>query len=132
LDGKRTEVYDLVKDMNAEIRSIAGIFLGAKVLSVRHTGSVIPRGTTRLTTLPEKVKVLDTHGYGAIISLLKNGGKKYLAIVNRSLMDTMELTFYADPSVKRVLKDGSLVSTESYTATLLISPGDILIYLLEK
>lgn len=43
LDGKRTEVYDLVKDMNAEIRSIAGIFLGAKVLSVRHTGSVIPR-----------------------------------------------------------------------------------------
>jgi hypothetical protein len=47
-------------------------------------------------------------------------------------MDTMELTFYADPSVKRVLKDGSLVSAESYTATLLISPGDILIYLLEK
>lgn len=132
LDGKRTEVYDLVKDMNAEIRSIAGIFLGAKVLSVRHTGSVIPRGTTRLTTLPEKVKVLDTHGYGTIISLLENGGKKYLAIVNRSLMDTMELTFYADPSVKRVLKDGSLVSAESYTATLLISPGDILIYLLEK
>lgn len=132
LDGKRTEVYDLVKDMNAEIRSIAGIFLGVKVLSVRHTGSVIPRGTTRLTTLPEKVKVLDTHGYGAIISLLENGGKKYLAIVNRSLMDTMELTFYADPSVKRVLKDGSLVSAESYTATLLISPGDILIYLLEK
>lgn len=109
LDGKRTEVYDLVKDMNAEIRSIAGIFLGAKVLSVRHTGSVIPRGTTRLTTLPEKVKVLDTHGYGTIISLLENGGKKYLAIVNRSL-----------------------VSAESYTATLLISPGDILIYLLEK
>lgn len=106
--------------------------LGAKVLSVRHTGSVIPRGTTRLTTLPEKVKVLDTHGYGTIISLLENGGKKYLAIVNRSLMDTMELTFYADPSVKRVLKDGSLVSAESYTATLLISPGDILIYLLEK
>ena len=85
LDGKRTEVYDLVKDMNAEIRSIAGIFLGAKVLSVRHTGSVIPRGTTRLTTLPEKVKVLDTHGYGAIISLLENGGKKYLAIVNRKM-----------------------------------------------
>ena len=44
---------------------------GAKVLSVRHTGSVIPRGTTRLTTLPEKVKVLDTHGYGTIISLLE-------------------------------------------------------------
>ena len=132
LDGKRTEIYDLVKDMNAEIKSIAGIFLGAKILSVRHTGSVIPRGTKRLTNLPEKVKVLDTHGYGAIVSLIENGDKKYLTIVNRSLKDTMELTFYADPSVKRVLKDGSLVQADTYTATLMISPGDILIYLLEK
>ena len=132
LDGKRTEIYDLVKELNAEIRSIAGIFLGAKVLSVRHTGSVIPRGTTRLTSLPEKVKVLDTHGYGAIVSLIENGDKKYLTIVNRNLKDTMELTFYADPSVKRVLKDGSLVQADTYTATLMISPGDILIYLLEK
>lgn len=132
LDGKRTEIYDLVKEMNAEIKSIAGIFLGAKKLSVRHTGSVIPRGTKRLTNLPEKVKVLDTHGYGAIVSLIENGDKKYLTIVNRSLKDTMELTFYADPSVKRVLKDGSLVQADTYTATLMISPGDILIYLLEK
>lgn len=132
LDGKRTEIYDLVKEMNAEIKSIAGIFLGAKILSVRHTGSVIPRGTKRLTNLPEKVKVLDTHGYGAIVSLIENGDKKYLTIVNRSLKDTMELTFYADPSVKRVLKDGSLVQADTYTATLMISPGDILIYLLEK
>lgn len=132
LDGKRTEIYDLVKEMNTEIKSIAGIFLGAKILSVRHTGSVIPRGTKRLTNLPEKVKVLDTHGYGAIVSLIENGDKKYLTIVNRSLKDTMELTFYADPSVKRVLKDGSLVQADTYTATLMISPGDILIYLLEK
>ena len=132
LDGKRTEIYDLVKEMNAEIKSIAGIFLGAKILSVRHTGSVIPRGTKRLTNLPEKVKVLDTHGYGAIVSLIENGDKKYLTIVNRSLKDTMELTFYADPSVKRVLKDGSLVQADTYTAALMISPGDILIYLLEK
>ena len=132
LDGKRTEIYDLVKEMNAEIKSIAGIFLGAKILSVRHTGSVIPRGTKRLTNLPEKVKVLDTHGYGAIVSLIENGDKKYLTIVNRSLKDTMELTFYADPSVKRVLKDGSLVQADTYTATLMISPGDISIYLLEK
>uniref|UniRef100_UPI003A921665 hypothetical protein n=1 Tax=Parabacteroides faecis TaxID=1217282 RepID=UPI003A921665 len=122
LDGKRTEIYDLVKEMNAEIKSIAGIFLGAKILSVRHTGSVIPRGTKRLTNLPEKVKVLDTHGYGAIVSLIENGDKKYLTIVNRNLKDTMELTFYADPSVKRVFKDGSLVQADTYTATLMISP----------
>ena len=132
LDGKRTEIYDLVKEMNAEIKSIAGVFLGAKVLSVRHTGTTIPRGTKRLTLLPEKVRVLDTHGNGAIVSLFENAGKKYLAIVNRSLVDAMELTFYADPSVKRVLKDGTLIPADAYTATLTVSPGDIVLYLLEK
>lgn len=132
LDGKRTEIYDLVKGMNAEIYNIAGIFKGAKVLSVRHTGTKIPRGTVRLTTLPENVKVLDTHGAGAVISVLENKGKKFLVIVNRHLADTMELTFYAAPSVKRVLKDGSLVSADTYTSTLRVDPGDILIYLLKQ
>lgn len=132
LDGKRTEVYDLVKLMNAEIKSIAGIFAGAKIGSIRHTGTSIPRGTKRLTTLPEQVKVLDTHGSGAVISEFRNGNRHYLAIVNRNLKDMMDVTFYAEPGVMRVLKDGSLVPAEAYTATLKVLPGDILIYLLKK
>mgnify|MGYP000269152034 CR=1 FL=1 len=38
--------------------------------------------------------------------------------------------FFADSSVKRVLKDGSLVNADKYTPTLNVQPGDILIYLL--
>lgn len=130
LDGKRTDVYDLVKDMNLELKLISNIFWGAKVLSVRHTGEKIPIGTKRLTTLPSEVKVLDTHGSGAIVSILENRGKRYLLIVNRSLKDIMQCTFFADSSVKRVLKDGSLVNADKYTPTLNVQPGDILIYLL--
>ena len=76
-----------------ELKLISNIFWGAKVLSVRHTGEKIPIGTKRLTTLPSEVKVLDTHGSGAIVSILENRGKRYLLIVNRSLKDIMQCTF---------------------------------------
>ena len=56
LDGKRTVAYDRVRAMNQELKALSGIFVGAKVISVRHTGDRIPRGTKRLTALPEPVK----------------------------------------------------------------------------
>lgn len=128
LDGKRTEVYDLVKEMNQEIQKIATVFLGAKVLSVHHTGNQIPVKTRRLTLLPDKVKALDTHGSGAIVSILKNRDKKYIVIVNRDFQQEMKLTFVADESMKRILKDGSVVPANNYTGTMTVLPGDIMIY----
>ena len=47
LDGNRTPVYDLVKAMNAELQARADIFVGDKVLQVRHTGETVPPGVTR-------------------------------------------------------------------------------------
>lgn len=129
LDGKRTEVYDLVKEMNEEINRISGVFLGAKVLSVHHVGNFIPRKTRRLTTLPDKVKVLDTHGAGAIVSILENKSNKYIVIVNRDFKRNMKLTFAADDTMKRILKDGSIVPANSYTGTLSVLPGDIMIFM---
>lgn len=128
LDGKRTEVYDLVKEMNLELQKLSSVFLGAKVISVHHTGKHIPTHTRRLTTLPEKVKALDTHGSGAIISQLEKGDNKYIIIVNRDFQREMQLTFVADDSVQRILKDGSLVPANHYTSTMTVLPGDIMIY----
>ena len=53
LDGRRTVAYDLVRQVNGEIKALSGVFAGAKVKWVRHTGKTIPRGTQRLTKLPE-------------------------------------------------------------------------------
>ena len=128
LDGKRTVAYDRVRAMNQELKALSGIFVGAKVISVRHTGDRIPRGTKRLTALPAPVKVLETEGTGAVVSLLENKGRLYLLIVNRDYERPMRLTFYADESVGRVLKDGSIVPAQAYTGVLEVDPGDAMIY----
>ncbi|WP_300284234.1 hypothetical protein [uncultured Alistipes sp.] len=129
LDGKRTEAYDRVKAMNEELRNLSGVFLGAKVNWVRHTGPKIPRKTVRLTALPEPVKVLETEGTGAVVSQLENGGRTFLVIVNRDYLKSMKLTFYAGPSVKRILKDGSIVPSDAYKGVMEVDPGDAVIYM---
>ena len=55
-----------IKAVNKEIQDIAGVFVGSKVVSVHHTGTIIPRGTTRLSALPWAIKVLETEGTGSI------------------------------------------------------------------
>jgi len=40
----------------------------------------------------------------------------------------MKLTFVADESMKRILKDGSVVPANNYTGTMTVLPGDIMIY----
>ena len=43
-DGTRTEVYERVKQLNAEIRALSPVFRGAKVVKLGHLGP-LPRGT---------------------------------------------------------------------------------------
>ncbi|MEO9004328.1 MAG: hypothetical protein ABI288_06310 [Ginsengibacter sp.] len=128
LDGKRTEVYDRIRLMNNEITNLSWVFMGAKVVSVAHTGETIPLGTKRLVNLPERVKVLETTGTGALVSELKNGTNSFLVILNRDFINPMKLTLYCDPSVRKVLKDGSLVAANDYKNTMEIDAGDAAIY----
>lgn len=128
LDGKRTEVYDRISLISKEIKSLSWVFLGAKVVSVAHTGETIPLGTKRLVKLPETVKVLETTGTGAVVSELKNGKNSFLVIINRDFINPMKLTLYVDPSVKRVLKDGTSVPANDYKNTMEIDAGDVAIY----
>lgn len=128
LDGKRTEVYDRIRLINKEIKDLSWVFLGAKVVSVAHTGDTIPLGTKRLVKLPEAVKVLETTGTGALVSEMENGKNSFLVIVNRDFKNPMKLTLYCDPFVKKVLKDGSSVPANDYKNTMEIDAGDVAIY----
>jgi hypothetical protein len=125
---KRNDTYDRAKLVNSEIHNLSGVFLGAVVVDVWHTGKEIPGHTRRLETLPDKVKRLDTGDSGAVVSLLKKGNRRSLVIVNRSITDMMKLTFVADGDVKRVLKDGTLVPASAYADTMEVEPGDAMIY----
>lgn len=54
--GKRTVVYDRVKQVNAEIRALSQAFLSAEVLRVGHTGD-LPRGTRAYEPVPPVVEL---------------------------------------------------------------------------
>lgn len=128
LKNKRSEVYDRIKVINKEIKNLSGVFLGAKVVSVSHTGDVIPPGTKRLNDLPDPIKNLSTGGSGAIVSVLKKENYSFLIVVNRNFKRSMPLSIQCDPDVMKILKDGSAVPANAYMDTLEIAPGDLAIY----
>ncbi len=128
--GKRTVVFDRVKQISAEIQALAPVFLGAKVVSVRHTGKgMIPVGTVRVTTLPKAIKVLDTNGSPALVSVLENGANSFLVVVNKDFLKSINLTVYGDDSVKKVLKDGTIVPASAYENSMELDAGDISVFM---
>lgn len=126
--GKRTIVYDRLQKVSNEVQQLSGVFLGAKVVSVAHTGLNIPNETKRLSQLPEPVKLLETVGDGAVVSLLENGKNNFLVIVNRDFKNPMKLIIATDDSVKKVLKDGTLIPANDYANVTEVEPGDVAIY----
>ena len=128
LNGKRTVVYDRVKQVNSEIRNLSSVFLGATVISVTHTGNSIPSGTKPLESLPVQIKSLKTEGTGAVVSILKNGKNSYLVVVNRDFRNTMKLTIECNANVKKIAKDGSVASADVYRNDTEVDPGDIAVY----
>ena len=128
--GKRSVVYDRIKLMSQEIKNLSGVFLGSKVAWVRHTGKgMIPDGTVRLTTLPKPIKVLDTNGAPALVSMLEKGENSFLVVVNKDFLNSINLTVYGDESLKKVLKDGTIVPASVYESSMELDPGDAAIYM---
>ncbi|MCE1197547.1 MAG: hypothetical protein LWW85_01140 [Marinilabiliales bacterium] len=128
-EGKRTPVYDLIKQVNREIQEVAGVFVGSKVISVNHTGLVIPKGTTRLTKLPWAISTFETEGQGALVSQLEQGDKHFFVIVNRDLNQPMTFVIDGNDSLRRILKDGTIVRADAYAHSMEIAPGDMAIFM---
>jgi hypothetical protein len=129
MTGQRTPVYDLIKEVNKEVQAYAGVFAGSKVVSVRHTGTIIPRGTMRLDILPPAIKILETDGEGALVSFLENGDNSFAVVINRSLQNNLLLIIQGDESLKKVLRDGSVVKANHYGNRIEIEPGDMVVYM---
>ena len=126
-EGKRTVVYDRIREVNKEIVNLSDVFLGAKVISVSHTG-VVPQGTRPLAELPKPIRIFKTEGTGAVVSYLENGTCSYLVVVNRDFKDQMTLYIECENNVRKIFKDGSSAQANSYQARSEIDPGDIAIY----
>lgn len=119
-------VYDNIRQVNSELRSMQDIFLGANIKGVWHTGETIPSGTKKLSTLPAGVVKLQTSATGAIVSSFTNKGKNYMAVVNKDCNGSMslEVGFKVDNAVT-IAKDGTQAPVqESYQ----LPAGDIMIF----
>lgn len=128
LEGRRTAVYDDIKILNQEIRNLSGVFYGSKVKLLQYTGKKIPSGTMRLTTLPEPLKLIETGGKSALVSVLENGNQRFIVMVNMDYKEKMSLTLMGNDSLKRVLKDGTIVPASVYANTIEVEAGDMVVY----
>lgn len=132
-DGTKTAVYDLVKAMNKEIQTRAGIFVGCKVNMVYHTGGELPSGVTALPNpLPEPIKSLDTKGGGALVSLIEKGDYQYVMLVNRSHLLEFDYSISFTKEVAQVYADGSIINIPGRNATRHLEAGDCAIFRLKK
>jgi hypothetical protein len=123
-EGKRTAVYDRVKEVNREVQALRGVFLGAEVQSVGHTGQRLPAGTRPYRPVAP-VRQVKTDG-GAVVSHLANGGRRFLMVVNRDVNGPMPLTVELDgpAPAQQVEKDGSLRPVAGGRFEARLGPGD--------
>lgn len=120
--------FEIIQQMNSEIKAYSPVFLGCNVLNVWHTGETIPSHTKRLESMPhKKVKSLSVSGEGAVVSLLEKGGKTYLAVQNRDCVNEAELNIEFSGKARMFTIDG-IKRVESNRMTLL--PGNISIFIL--
>ena len=119
-------VYNLIKQVNSELRSMQDIFLGANIKGVWHTGETIPSGTKKLSVLPTGVVKLQTSETGAVVSSFTNKGKNYMAVVNKNCDGPMDLSVgFKSDNVVMIGKDGTETPVqENYQLTA----GDIMIF----
>jgi hypothetical protein len=125
-DGTRTATYELIREINREVQALRGVFLGAKVLSVGHTGGPLPDGTIPFQPV-SPIRQVKTAGSGAVVSRLANGNRQFLVIVNRDILQPLpvEVEWEAGATVQQVAKDGSLQALSDRRVQAEIEPGGL-------
>lgn len=123
--GKRTVVYDRVKQMNSEIRALSPVFLNSTVVSVGHTGQHLAPG---MATYQQAAPVtsLHTDAAGALVSIMDNGGRRFMIIVNHDIDRVQAVAIHFDGSqpVEQVAKDATLDHLKGTVFDAKIDAGD--------
>ncbi|MBP3565209.1 MAG: beta-galactosidase [Alistipes sp.] len=129
-NSQRTEVWDRVAEINHEVQTLKGVFLGAEMIKVRHTGENLPAHTTALAEgdLPAQISKVEADGEGVVVSQLKNGTMRYLMVVNRDIYQPQRVTVECAEEVMRYLPTGKVVAASTYSPSLYVEPGDMLLF----
>ena len=131
LEGQKTETYNIVRDMNRELHEVIPFFDGCTVERVGHLLEV-PLGTERFNGAPRglrRLKVVGTRG--AVVSVLRQGEKRYLAVVNKDFETDLrvDIAFFSPrrPLWPKAFAKAPAASSQSLT----LSGGNLLIFELD-
>jgi hypothetical protein len=122
----RKPLFNIVRQVNNQVRAVSHVFIGCDVMRVWHMGDEIPSGTRRLDVMPHKsLEHIKLCGEGAVISLIENHGRTYLAIQNRDCLNSAMLDIRFSKSVK-ILTSQSYQRFDDKPITL--EPGNLVIF----
>jgi len=148
--GVRSETYEKVKKVNAEINAVAWVFKGSKVISLGHTGrknfwwpksdggpdapsqeeGPIPAGTTHYESASPVKKLVAQGQFGVIVSTLAKGNRRFLVVVNKDYANTatLEIEFDGTKDISVVTKDGKIKKLAENNYKELINPAQMTIF----
>ena len=140
LTCEKLPAYDLISQVNSEIKAYSPVFAGCTIKGVWHTGDSIPASTHRLESMPhKKIKSLEITGNGGVIALIENRGNTYLAIQNRDCINPAILEISFKGKVKQFTGNSSVSDREltalpfdlSVSQPIALDPGNLVIFTLE-
>lgn len=124
--------FELVRKVNSAVKAYEPVFLNCEVLGVWHTGADIPSYTKRLEIMPhKKVKSLSFDGEGAVVSLIRNSGRIYLAVQNRDCVNSANLEIAFRGKVARLYAEEGELAFEKFISNeklINIEPGAVVIF----
>lgn len=127
--GKRTPVYELVKNLNREIQSLAWVFLGAKAVAVGHTGNKHIEGTTEWENLSVPVRLCGSGEQGVLVSYIVNGKSRFMMFVNHDIHHSQTIEIEISGKVRPVGSNGKLQRPcRQDRQSVTLAPGDYLLY----
>ena len=132
-EGRRTPVYELVRQMNEEIQNRAFVWAGCDVEDVAHMAEGdIPVGTKPLTTLPTRIRTQQNVKGSGLVSIIRGGdGHRYVMLVNTNPSEEWNVCVETEADVKLIRPDGTSAPAECYDALHILSPGNCEVYQVE-
>ena len=131
-DGNKTYVWYIVRDINADIHAMTDVFLGAELVQAAYTHAETPVGCMRLTPdmLPKGVTSVTSDGQGVAVTLLQNGNKLYMMIVNPDIDHDQNVTIGLSSKLTQIKTDGTPAEVSGEQKHTLKSGGH-LVYLVD-
>lgn len=126
-DGTWTEAYDFLKEACLQVQKRGFVFDGGKVNKITFTGSSAIWGEfLSAEDLPDAIGALDTDK-PALVTFVENRGNQYIAIVNQSYTEKLNVTVAFDELAYTIERDGSFIEHLPGEETIKVDEGDLMV-----